>query len=89
MATAVACSTAAGGPVDWSQIFWPEGTVAPWPIGAVALASENMLAPVAVTVVGASESTVKGPRTDPGGPFKAVGVMRGSVVGVSGSALWL
>ena len=50
----------------------------PWhPRGSarVPAESENMLAPVAVTVVDAVEVMVKGPRTDTGAPLNSVGVI--------------
>src|SRR5580704_4504844 len=79
--------TAVDGPVDLTQIFWPDGTVAPSGIRIVAAASENMSAPVAVTVASRAARgrprwrrtpafvlRVNGPSTLPAGPLTCEGV---------------
>ena len=93
VAVAVACSTACGGgPVDCSQICVPGAIGAPLLIGFVAAASENMRAPVAVTVTVSStvELIVNGPTVEPAGPFALVGLMvrlgdGGSMIGPAAS----
>ena len=76
MATAVASSSAADGPVDLEPyLLAPSGTTAPCAMGVVAAAFEYMFAPVDVTVVVAVECTVYGPRTEPGRPAQVVGVI--------------
>ena len=64
------------GPVERTQIFWPDGTLAPLAIGTVPAASENILPPVAVTVAGGwLVVTVNGPSTLCAGPLTYDGVI--------------
>ena len=78
VATAVACSTADVGPVEVSQIFWPDGTVAPLAIGIGGRRVRPHVPPVTLTVVlapGALEVTVNGPIDLAGRNAGVVGVM--------------
>src|SRR3954453_3838689 len=75
-AVAVADSVAVPMAACWSQIWAPFATVAPLTSGVVAVASENMAAPVAFTTAGPSGLvTVYGPSGVPIGPVAVAGAI--------------
>ena len=77
MPRANSVASLAPGSVGLSQICWPGGTAVLFAIGVVPDASENMSAPVAltVTVVPASALMVNGPSGLSAGPRSVAGVI--------------